>query len=244
MFGRGEKYVLPVMDLYPKNVIREIDDVFNSNKPAYITRVPFEALLTLSVDKVTLRKNPANGEVAIVLYHEVGGEYMKSWKKGLGRFVIKDFKKAANGKQYVFVRYTAEDKTKKVAFVRFISKEEATELEDMKAYGAISGELTSWVDIADPYNPDGTPLKNKREVPNYSVEEENYYVVLKVVPYVSGMRPEDVLSAMYPIKKEDSKWFSIEINPFDEDTKAPRASHKVDEEPDSEGMNPAEDTLF
>lgn len=244
MFGRGEKYVLPVMDLYPKDVIREVDDVFNGKRQAYITRVPFEALLTLSVDKITLRKNPATGEVAIMLYHEVGGEYMKSWRKGLGRFVIKDFKKAANGRQYVFVRYTSDDKTKKVAFVRFISKEEATELDDMKAYGAITGELNSWIDVNDPYNPDGTPLKSKNDIPSYSIEEENFYVVLKVVPYVSAMKPEDVLSIMYPIRKEDSKWFSIEANPFDDDTKAPRSSHKVDEEPETDSMNPTEDSLF
>ena len=245
MFGRGEKYVLPVMDLYPKDVIREVDEALNGKRPSYITRIPFEALMTLSIDKVTLRKNPANGEVSIILYHEVGGEYMKSWHKGLGRFVIKDFKKGQNGKQYVFVRYTSDDKKKKVALVRFISKEEAVEIEDMKAYGAITGELASWVDVTDPYNPDGSPVKAKGDLPGYSIEEENYYVVLRVVPYVPSMKPEDVLSIMYPIKREDTKWFSIEPNLFeDETTKASRQGHKVDEEPDTEGMNPPEDTLF
>lgn len=245
MFGRGEKYVLPVMDLYPKDVIEEVSEALSGKIPSYITRVPMERLVTISIDKLTLRKNKTNGEIVIVARHDANSEYAKSWKKGLGRLIVKDFKKDQNYKMYAFVRYTSKDGSKKIAFVRFISRDEVpdTEVEDMKAYGAITGELSSWVEIANPYDENGNLLKTKLDVPTYSIEDGSYFVVLRVVPYISSMSVEDVLSLTHPIKKAvaDGVW-GVETDPFDE----PSVTHKtkVEEEPEAGDMNPPEDTLF
>lgn len=245
MFGRGEKYVLPVMDLYPKDVIEEVSDALSGKMPSYISRVPMERLVTISIDKLTLRKNKSNGDIIMVARHDVNSEYVKSWRKGLGRLIVKDFKKDQNYKMYAFVRYTSRDGSKKVAFVRFISRDEVsdTDVEDMKAYGAISGELSSWVEITNPYDENGNALKSKSDAPTYSIEDESYFVVLRVVPYISSMNVEDVLSLTHLIKKSatDGVW-GIETDPFDE----PSVTHKtrVEEEPEAGDMNPPEDTLF
>lgn len=244
MFGRGEKYVVPVMNLYPKDVVREVDDCFNNGRNAYITRVPFESLPAISIDKITMRKNPATKEVYFMLESDVTTEYMKSFRKGLGRFVIKDFKKNENGKKYILVRYTSDSKAKKVALVRVITKDEANELEDMKAYGAISGELNSWIEVSDPYDENGKARKGGGDAPTYSFEDENYYVVLKVVPYLSFMKDEEIIISKHRIqKKEADNWTTIEIDPFEVNENTP-ASHRVDEEPEVDNMNPPEDTLF
>lgn len=240
MFGRGEKYVLPVMELYPKEVTAEVDECLNGNRPAFITRAAIETLSAISIDKVTMRKNPSNGEVYFRVDHTATGEYMKSWKKGLGRLVSSDFKKNENQDKYVLVRYTSsQTKTKRVAFVRLILKEEIPEedYEDWKAYGAVTGDLNAWVEISDP---------SSKESKTYSVEDDNYYCVLKVVPYVSSMKAEEVIGYPRLISKKsdnDSNWL-IETDPFEEENQRNPTVHKVDEEPDTEFMNPTEDTLF
>lgn len=245
MFGRGEKYVLPVMDLYPKEVIREIDECFTGQRPSYIVRAPFTTMNAISIDKITMRKNPTNGEVYLRVDNSATGEYMKSWKKGLGRFILSDFKKNENSKNYALVRYTSSDKSKKMAFVRFITKEEASEPDDMKAYGAISGELTSWVEVSNPFNEDGSPMKSCKDTSTYSFEVETLYVVLKVVPWAPSVKPEEVVAIPYLINKDrknDNVWV-IETDPFETEV-VKAAGSRVDEEPDIESLNPPEDTLF
>ena len=245
MFGRGEKYVLPVMNLYPKEVIQEIDECFNNGRPAFITRAPFETQMVISIDKVTMRKNPATGEVYLSIENDTDTEYIKSWRKGLGRFIIKDFKKNENGNRYILVRYTSGSREKKVALVRIISKDEASELEDMKAYGAISGELSSWIEVTNPYDENGKPLRGTSEVPTYSFDDECYYAVLKVVPAISSMKDDEVIMLKHRIKKKEyDNWTSIEVDPFEDSECRTTDPHRVDEEPEIDNMNPPEDSLF
>lgn len=243
MFGRGEKYVLPVMNLYPKEVTAEVDECLNGTRPSYITRAAVETIGAISIDKVTMRKNPSTGEVYYRLDHTATGEYIRSWTKGLGRLVSRDFRKKDNDNKdkYALVRYTSSaSKTKRVALVRFIMKDEIPEeeLEDWRAYGAITGELTSWVEVTDP-----TAKGNNK---TYSIEDDNYYCVLKVVPYVASMKPEEVIEYPRLIAKKndgDANWL-IETDPFEDDNSPSPTVHKVDEEPETDFMNPPEDELF
>lgn len=58
-------------------------------------------------------------------------EYIKSWKKGLGRFINKDIRKKQTEGKYFILSFTDTDLIRKHAFIRIFTKEE---LEDKEQY--------------------------------------------------------------------------------------------------------------
>lgn len=58
-------------------------------------------------------------------------EYIKSWKKGLGRFINKDIRKKQSEGKYFILSFTDTDLVRKHAFIRIFTKEE---LEDKEQY--------------------------------------------------------------------------------------------------------------
>ena len=238
MFNRGENYVLPVMDLYPTSVLNDIKKALDGETKCTIQRVDISTFRQISIDKITLRKNPNSfSGFDYLLYHTVTGEYTRSWKKGLGRFVDQDFKTGENTEKYYILRYKDRNNNKMMAFIRFIYNDEiGDELQDMKNYGAITGELTTWVDVVNP--------SNNKDNNAESVEAGTFYVVMKVVPSVSSFEVADVIGYQSLIEKptnKDANWI-FESDPFDSEIrKEERKELESDIDPTSERT---EDELF
>lgn len=229
MFNRGENYVLPVMDQYPTAMLNDVKKALNGETKCTIQRVDISTFRQISIDKITLRKNSnAFTGFDYILYHTATGEYGRSWRKGLGRFINQDFKTGENTDKYYIVRYRDRDNKKMMAFIRFIYNDEVGEdLQDMKNYGAITGELSTWVDAVVPESKD----PNNDEV--ISIEEGTFYVVMKIVPSVPTFEVADVIGFQSLIEKptnKDANWI-FETDVFDSATRKEMREEEHNEAP-------------
>ena len=238
MFNRGESYVLPVMNLYPESIVGDVKKALNGEIKCTVQRINITKFRQVSIDKITMRKNQNSiTGIELLTHHTATGEYLKAWKKGLGRFARPDFKSGENDDKYYIVKYKDRNNKKMMALIRFIYNEEiGDELQDMKNYGAITDELKNWIDVVIP---EGDPeTKKETDV----IEAGTFYVVLKIVPSVPVFEIPDVIGFQSLIEKpsnRDANWI-FESDVFDSEVR----KQERDEQEDFQEEMPSESELF
>lgn len=147
MFGKKEKSLLKPINGYSKEIINIISNHINGAINADTKDVDFDKIVEISIDNITV-KVPYGKKfpVEIHLQEGVTTEYIKAWKKGIGRFVVKDLNHYFKGdegaseniKKYKLLKL----ENGMYAFIRFITESDGIKdtdvLDDMVKYNAIS----------------------------------------------------------------------------------------------------------
>lgn len=147
MFGKKEESSLKPINGYSQEIINIVSNHINGAIDADTKDVDFDKIVEISIDNITVnvpygRKFP----VEMHLHDGVTTEYIKAWKKGVGRFIIKDLNHYFRGdegateniRKYRFLKI----ENGLYAFIRFITESDGIKdtdvLDDMVKYNAIS----------------------------------------------------------------------------------------------------------
>ena len=147
MFGKKEESSLKPINGYSQEFINIVSNHINGAIDADIKDIDFDKIVEISIDNITVkvpygRKFP----VEMHLHDGVTTEYIKAWKKGVGRFIIKDLNHYFRGdegateniRKYRFLKI----ENGLYAFIRFITESDGIKdtdvLDDMVKYNAIS----------------------------------------------------------------------------------------------------------
>lgn len=147
MFGKKEESSLKPINGYSQEIINIVSNHINGAIDADIKDIDFDKIVEISIDNITVnvpygRKFP----VEMHLHDGVTTEYIKAWKKGVGRFIIKDLNHYFRGdegateniRKYRFLKI----ENGLYAFIRFITESDGIKdtdvLDDMVKYNAIS----------------------------------------------------------------------------------------------------------
>lgn len=147
MFGKKEESSLKPINGYSQEIINIVSNHINGAIDADIKDIDFDKIVEISIDNIMIkvpygRKFP----VEIHLHDGVTTEYIKAWKKGVGRFIIKDLNHYFRGdegateniRKYRFLKI----ENGLYAFIRFITESDGIKdtdvLDDMVKYNAIS----------------------------------------------------------------------------------------------------------
>ena len=147
MFGKKEESSLKPINGYSQEIINIVSNHINGAIDADTKDIDFDKIVETSIDNITIkvpygRKFP----VEMHLHDGVTTEYIKAWKKGVGRFIIKDLNHYFRGdegateniRKYRFLKI----ENGLYAFIRFITESDGIKdtdvLDDMVKYNAIS----------------------------------------------------------------------------------------------------------
>lgn len=147
MFGKKEESSLKPIHGYSQEIINIVSNHINGAIDADTKDIDFDKIVEISIDNITIkvpygRKFP----VEMHLHDGVTTEYIKAWKKGVGRFIIKDLNHyfrgdegaAENIRKYRLLKI----ENGLYAFIRFITESDGIKdtdvLDDMVKYNAIS----------------------------------------------------------------------------------------------------------
>ena len=147
MFGKKEESSLKPINGYSQEIINIVSNHINGAIDADTKDIDFDKIDEISIDNITVkvpygRKFP----VEMHLHDGVTTEYIKAWKKGVGRFIIKDLNHYFRGDEGA-VENIRKYKLLKIenglyAFIRFITESDGIKdtdvLDDMVKYNAIS----------------------------------------------------------------------------------------------------------
>ena len=147
MFGKKEESSLKPINGYSQEIINIVSNHINGAIDADIKDIDFDKIVEISIDNIMIkvpygRKFP----VEIHLHDGVTTEYIKAWKKGVGRFIIKDLNHYFRGDEGA-TENIRKYKLLKIenglyAFIRFITESDGIKdtdvLDDMVKYNAIS----------------------------------------------------------------------------------------------------------
>ena len=147
MFGKKEESSLKPINGYSQEIINIVSNHINGAIDADTKDIDFDKIVEISIDNITVkvpygRKFP----VEMHLHDGVTTEYIKAWKKGVGRFIIKDLNHYFRGDEGA-VENIRKYKLLKIenglyAFIRFITESDGIKdtdvLDDMVKYNAIS----------------------------------------------------------------------------------------------------------
>ena len=147
MFGKKEESSLKPINGYSQEIINIVSNHINGAIDADIKDIDFDKIVEISIDNITVkvpygRKFP----VEMHLHDGVTTEYIKAWKKGVGRFIIKDLNHYFRGDEGA-TENIRKYKLLKIenglyAFIRFITESDGIKdtdvLDDMVKYNAIS----------------------------------------------------------------------------------------------------------
>lgn len=147
MFGKKEKSLLKPINGYSQEIINIISNHINGVINADTKDVDFDKIVEISIDNITV-KVPYGKKFPVEMHLQEGvtTEYIKAWKKGIGRFIIKDLNHYFKGdegaseniKKYKLLKL----ENGMYAFIRFITEsdgiKETDVLDDMVKYNAIS----------------------------------------------------------------------------------------------------------
>ena len=147
MFGKKEESSLKPINGYSQEIINIVSNHINGAIDADIKDIDFDKIVEISIDNITIkvpygRKFP----VEMHLHDGVTTEYIKAWKKGVGRFIIKDLNHYFRGDEGA-TENIRKYKLLKIenglyAFIRFITESDGIKdtdvLDDMVKYNAIS----------------------------------------------------------------------------------------------------------
>ena len=147
MFGKKEESSLKPINGYSQEIINIVSNHINGAIDADIKDIDFDKIVEISIDNITVkvpygRKFP----VEMHLHDGVTTEYIKAWKKGVGRFIIKDLNHYFRGDEGA-TENIRKYRLLKIengfyAFIRFITESDGIKdtdvLDDMVKYNAIS----------------------------------------------------------------------------------------------------------
>lgn len=147
MFGKKEESPLKPINGYSQEIINIISNHINGAINADIKDIDFDKIVEISIDNITVnvpygRKFP----VEMHLHDGVTTEYIKAWKKGVGRFIIKDlnhyFRGDEGATENIRKYRLLKIENGLYAFIRFITESDGIKdtdvLDDMVKYNAIS----------------------------------------------------------------------------------------------------------
>ena len=147
MFGKKEESSLKPINGYSQEIINIVSNHINGAIDADIKDIDFDKIVEISIDNITVnvpygRKFP----VEMHLHDGVTTEYIKAWKKGVGRFIIKDlnhyFKGDEGATENIRKYKLLKIENGLYAFIRFITESDGIKdtdvLDDMVKYNAIS----------------------------------------------------------------------------------------------------------
>ena len=147
MFGKKEESSLKPINGYSQEIINIVSNHINGAIDADTKDIDFDKIDEISIDNITVkvpygRKFP----VEMHLHDGVTTEYIKAWKKGVGRFIIKDLNHYFRGDEGA-IENIRKYRLLKIenglyAFIRFITESDGIKdtdvLDDMVKYNAIS----------------------------------------------------------------------------------------------------------
>ena len=147
MFGKKEESSLKPINGYSQEIINIVSNHINGAIDADTKDIDFDKIVEISIDNITVkvpygRKFP----VEMHLHDGVTTEYIKAWKKGVGRFIIKDLNHYFRGDEGA-IENIRKYRLLKIenglyAFIRFITESDGIKdtdvLDDMVKYNAIS----------------------------------------------------------------------------------------------------------
>ena len=147
MFGKKEESSLKPINGYSQEIINIVSNHINGAIDADTKDIDFDKIIEISIDNITLkipygRKFP----VEMHLHDGVTTEYIKAWKKGVGRFIIKDlnhyFRGDEGATENIRKYRLLKIENGLYAFIRFITESDGIKdtdvLDDMVKYNAIS----------------------------------------------------------------------------------------------------------
>ena len=147
MFGKKEESSLKPINGYSQEIINIVSNHINGAIDADIKDIDFDKIDEISIDNITVkvpygRKFP----VEMHLHDGVTTEYIKAWKKGVGRFIIKDlnhyFRGDEGATENIRKYRLLKIENRLYAFIRFITESDGIKdtdvLDDMVKYNAIS----------------------------------------------------------------------------------------------------------
>ena len=147
MFGKKEELSLKPINGYSQEIINIVSNHINGAIDADIKDIDFDKIIEISIDNITIkvpygRKFP----VEMHLHDGVTTEYIKAWKKGVGRFIIKDlnhyFRGDEGATENIRKYRLLKIENGLYAFIRFITESDGIKdtdvLDDMVKYNAIS----------------------------------------------------------------------------------------------------------
>lgn len=147
MFGKKEKSLLKPINGYSKEIINIISNHINGAINADTKDVDFDKIVEISIDNITV-KMPYGKKFPVEMHLQEGvtTEYIKAWKKGIGRFIIKDlnhyFKGVEGASENIKKYKLLKLENGMYAFIRFITESDGIKdtdvLDDMVKYNAIS----------------------------------------------------------------------------------------------------------
>ena len=147
MFGKKEESSLKPINGYSQEIINIVSNHINGAIDADTKDIDFDKIDEISIDNITVkvpygRKFP----VEMHLHDGVTTEYIKAWKKGVGRFIIKDLNHYFRGDEGA-IENIRKYRLLKIenglyAFIRFITESDGIKdtdvLDAMVKYNAIS----------------------------------------------------------------------------------------------------------
>ena len=147
MFGKKEESLLKPINGYSQEIINIVSNHINGAIDADTKDIDFDKIVEISIDNITIkvpygRKFP----VEMHLHDGVTTEYIKAWKKGVGRFIIKDlnhyFRGDEGATENIRKYRLLKIENGLYAFIRFITESDGIKdtdvLDDMVKYNAIS----------------------------------------------------------------------------------------------------------
>ena len=147
MFGKKEESSLKPINGYSQEIINIVSNHINGAIDADTKDIDFDKIVEISIDNITVkvpygRKFP----VEMHLHDGVTTEYIKAWKKGVGRFIIKDlnhyFRGDEGATENIRKYRLLKIENGLYAFIRFITESDGIKdtdvLDDMVKYNAIS----------------------------------------------------------------------------------------------------------
>ena len=147
MFGKKEESSLKPINGYSQEIINIVSNHINGAIDADTKDIDFDKIIEISIDNITIkvpygRKFP----VEMHLHDGVTTEYIKAWKKGVGRFIIKDlnhyFRRDEGATENIRKYRLLKIENGLYAFIRFITESDGIKdtdvLDDMVKYNAIS----------------------------------------------------------------------------------------------------------
>lgn len=147
MFGKKEKSLLKPINGYSQEIINIISNHINGVINADTKDVDFDKIVEISIDNITV-KVPYGKKFPVEMHLQEGvtTEYIKAWKKGIGRFIIKDlnhyFKGVEGASENIKKYKLLKLENGMYAFIRFITESDGIKdtdvLDDMVKYNAIS----------------------------------------------------------------------------------------------------------
>lgn len=145
MFGKKEESILPPMKGYSKEVLGKISNYFNGSVTPEMINVDWNKIIRISIDQIDVRVPGGKLPIEMYLGQNLPNDYIKAWKKGLGRFIMKDYSSffkenidKSNLEKYKFLNLG----NNQYAFIRFVDETDGIGdseiLDEMMKYNAIS----------------------------------------------------------------------------------------------------------